>query len=273
MTSGQVASIASSRLRPASVADGRRDAVRGEDEPGAVRDLVSLLDEDGALLAQLVDDVAVVDDLLADVDRARRRPRAPARRRRSRGRRRRRSRAGRRRASVRCPTGVSRFTRKPSPPDSRPVDRSAACAAAERASPGRERQHTIDDAVGVEPEVLPLQRLRGVLDELSGIAWIADARRSEGPSPGTPRARRSRSRPRPGAPRRVRIRGAIAKTAARRSRSSGLANRALATPHEIAAIREQVGRLLARRGPSIRTREGRRRSLREDLDLAAPERL
>ena len=47
-----------------------RDAVRREDERGVVRDLVDFLDEAGALVAQLVDDVAVVDDLLADVDRA-----------------------------------------------------------------------------------------------------------------------------------------------------------------------------------------------------------
>ena len=49
--------------------DGRRDAVGGEDGDGALRDAVAqLLDEDRAALAQLLDDVLVVDDLLAHVD-------------------------------------------------------------------------------------------------------------------------------------------------------------------------------------------------------------
>ena len=47
----------------------RRDAVRGEDDGRAVRHLVELLDEDRAALLELTDDVDVVDDLLADVDR------------------------------------------------------------------------------------------------------------------------------------------------------------------------------------------------------------
>jgi hypothetical protein len=44
--------------------------VRREDQRGVVGNLVDLFDEPGALVAQLVDDVAVVDDLLANVDRA-----------------------------------------------------------------------------------------------------------------------------------------------------------------------------------------------------------
>ena len=40
------------------------------DEPRPVGDLVDFLDEDGPFLPQLVHDVAVVDDLLAHVDRA-----------------------------------------------------------------------------------------------------------------------------------------------------------------------------------------------------------
>ena len=50
--------------------DGRRDAVGGEDGDGALGDrVVELVDEDRAALAQLGDDVLVVHDLLADVDR------------------------------------------------------------------------------------------------------------------------------------------------------------------------------------------------------------
>ena len=50
--------------------DGRRHAVGGEDRHRALGDrVVELLDEDGAALAQLLDHVLVVDDLLAHVDR------------------------------------------------------------------------------------------------------------------------------------------------------------------------------------------------------------
>jgi len=49
------------------LADGGRDAVGRENERRVVGDLVHLFDEAGALFAQLVHDVAVVDDLLADV--------------------------------------------------------------------------------------------------------------------------------------------------------------------------------------------------------------
>ncbi len=48
---------------------GRRDAVRGEHHDGALGDLVGLLDEDRPGLFQGVDDVAVVHDLVAHVDR------------------------------------------------------------------------------------------------------------------------------------------------------------------------------------------------------------
>jgi hypothetical protein len=47
----------------------RRHAVRGEDDRGALGHLVELLDEDRAPLGERVDDVLVVHDLLADVDR------------------------------------------------------------------------------------------------------------------------------------------------------------------------------------------------------------
>ena len=46
----------------------RRDAVRGEDGDGALGHFGLLLDEDRAALAQLPDDVLVVDDLLANID-------------------------------------------------------------------------------------------------------------------------------------------------------------------------------------------------------------
>ena len=50
------------------LADGRRDAVRGEDDGRALRNLVDRVDEDRAALLELAHDVRVVDDLLADVD-------------------------------------------------------------------------------------------------------------------------------------------------------------------------------------------------------------
>ena len=70
MTSGQVASSWKRlRLRAAS-GTALGDAVRGEDHRlVGLRDFVELLDEDGALRLQAVDDVAVVDDLVADIDR------------------------------------------------------------------------------------------------------------------------------------------------------------------------------------------------------------
>ena len=46
-----------------------RDAVRAEDQRGARRHVVEVLDEDRALGLQVVDDVGVVDDLVAHVDR------------------------------------------------------------------------------------------------------------------------------------------------------------------------------------------------------------
>ena len=62
------------RIDRAQVAHGgvlvhrRGDAVGAEDDEGALGNLGLLLDEDRAALAQLLDDVLVVDDLLADVD-------------------------------------------------------------------------------------------------------------------------------------------------------------------------------------------------------------
>jgi hypothetical protein len=47
---------------------GRGDAVGGEDDHLSLRHLGLLLDEDRAPLGELLDDVLVVDDLLADVD-------------------------------------------------------------------------------------------------------------------------------------------------------------------------------------------------------------
>ena len=49
--------------------DGRGDAVGGEDDHLALGHLGLLLDEDRAALGELLDDVLVVDDLLAHVDR------------------------------------------------------------------------------------------------------------------------------------------------------------------------------------------------------------
>jgi hypothetical protein len=63
VTSGQVASILGVAV------DARSHAVRGEDDGLALGYLGLLLDEHGAALAQLLDHVLVVHDLLADVYR------------------------------------------------------------------------------------------------------------------------------------------------------------------------------------------------------------
>jgi hypothetical protein len=55
--------------RGCTIVDGRRHTVGREDEQGAGRRLVLALDEHGATLFELSDDVCVVDDLAADVDR------------------------------------------------------------------------------------------------------------------------------------------------------------------------------------------------------------
>ena len=49
--------------------DRRRDAVGAEDDQRALGNLGLLLDEDRAARGELLDDVLVVDDLLAHVDR------------------------------------------------------------------------------------------------------------------------------------------------------------------------------------------------------------
>ena len=79
-TSGQVASITFSCRALGVAPDLGRDAVGGEDHGRARRHLVDLVDEHRAAAAQRVDDMRVVDDLLAHVDRAPRTARAPARR-------------------------------------------------------------------------------------------------------------------------------------------------------------------------------------------------
>ena len=68
MTSGQVASIVRRLARGGVLVHRRGDAVGGEDDHLALRHLGLLLDEDRAPLGELLDDVLVVDDLLADVD-------------------------------------------------------------------------------------------------------------------------------------------------------------------------------------------------------------
>ena len=69
MTSGQVASIVLSSRSDGLPVDLGRDAVGGEHHGRAGRHLVELLDEDRAPRLEVGDDVLVVDDLLADVDR------------------------------------------------------------------------------------------------------------------------------------------------------------------------------------------------------------
>ena len=49
--------------------DAAGDAMGGEDRGGAARDLVDFADEDRALGAQALDDMGVVDDFVADIDR------------------------------------------------------------------------------------------------------------------------------------------------------------------------------------------------------------
>ena len=51
------------------ILDAARDAVRAEDRNGAGRHLAQVLDEARAFCAQAFDDMAVVHDLVADVDR------------------------------------------------------------------------------------------------------------------------------------------------------------------------------------------------------------
>ena len=70
-----------------------RDAVRRKHQRVAWRDIIEVFDEDRALAAQVVDDIGVVDDLVAHVDRRTELAAGHARRSRSRGRRRRKSRA------------------------------------------------------------------------------------------------------------------------------------------------------------------------------------
>ena len=48
----------------------RRHPMGGEDDPRAVRHLVELLDEDGTAALEVLDDVRVVHDLAAHVDRS-----------------------------------------------------------------------------------------------------------------------------------------------------------------------------------------------------------
>ena len=131
MTSGQVASIVC-RPRCAGVGvDGRRDAVGGEDGHRALGDrVVELLDEDRAALAQLLDDVLVVDDLLAHVDRRAVAARARARRSARRGRRRRSSRAARRAAASRGRRPCARvYAAHPGRPRRRQLARSSRSSA------------------------------------------------------------------------------------------------------------------------------------------------
>src|SRR5882762_5846077 len=53
----------------AGVADFRGNAVSGVDDTLAIGNLVDAIDKNSALAGKLVDDVAVVHDLFADVDR------------------------------------------------------------------------------------------------------------------------------------------------------------------------------------------------------------
>ena len=70
VTSGQVASRWNRLRRCAASRDRLGDAVRREDHRLAgVGNFVELLDEHRALRLQALDDVAVVDDLVADIDR------------------------------------------------------------------------------------------------------------------------------------------------------------------------------------------------------------
>ena len=50
-------------------AHGARDAVGGKHQRIAGRDVIELLDEDRALVAQVLDDIGVVDDFVTHVDR------------------------------------------------------------------------------------------------------------------------------------------------------------------------------------------------------------
>jgi len=52
----------------AQLADGRRNPVRGIDDPLTLWHFFDFVDEDGALFRQFIDDIAVMDDLAANVD-------------------------------------------------------------------------------------------------------------------------------------------------------------------------------------------------------------
>ena len=67
MTNGQVASIACSLESIRLGHHLRRDTVGRENHVAADRHVFETLDEDRALLLQVLDDHAVVDDLVADV--------------------------------------------------------------------------------------------------------------------------------------------------------------------------------------------------------------
>ena len=69
VTSGHVASIACRPRSDAARHDGRRHAVRAEDDVRALGHLVDLVDEDRARCLELGDDMDVVHDLLAHVHR------------------------------------------------------------------------------------------------------------------------------------------------------------------------------------------------------------
>ena len=69
MTSGQVASNTFKPRASGLAAHRLRHAMRAEDHRRAVGHLVEFLDEDRAALLEVVDDVAVVHDFVAHVDR------------------------------------------------------------------------------------------------------------------------------------------------------------------------------------------------------------
>ena len=69
VTSGQVASMARRRRVGGGRADGRGDAVGAVQHRRAFGNLVDVVDEDDAAFAETLDDRAVVDDLVIDVER------------------------------------------------------------------------------------------------------------------------------------------------------------------------------------------------------------
>ena len=69
VTSGQVASIVFSLPGLRLLADLRRDAVGGKEKIGTLGNLLQIIDEDHPFVPEMLDNPAVVDNFVVDVNR------------------------------------------------------------------------------------------------------------------------------------------------------------------------------------------------------------